>query len=186
MNISRITNYRALILAAEAGALNVTASTPEDEARVKEIIAEAESSMLQEPEDCSLLIQMLSGVHHSDGKRASEIFPTVDFSCYRGVYSSCSCQEGVWGIGSLGNNICARALSRYQTAVEELTFKESMRLLANLIFFLNKYHRNTGLGDTEPENAITVVVNQIFKDLGFKEIYRNEWQTHFAGRSATV
>lgn len=177
MNINRITKYRALILAAEAGALNVKASTPEEEARVSELIIEAENILKERPVASPLLDQMLTGPHWSDAKSPQELFPDIEFDCYRDVPSTCK-SPGTWGKGWTGDEICARALARYRDATQNLSFKESMTLLAHLMSFFDDHHANTGIGDTEPQYMMTDAVNGIFSDLGFKSISRNEWNQY--------
>lgn len=177
MNISRITKKQSLILAAEAGALNAKATTPEDEARVEELIREAEAVINGKPLECPLLTQMLTGPHPSDGKSPADLFPNIEFECYSNTYSNCKL-PGTWGNGWTGDEICARSLCRYKDELPSLEFKEAMTLLAHLIYFLKEHHANTGIGDTEPQCAITDAVNKIFEDvdkIGFRKISRNEW-----------
>lgn len=180
MNIRRLTKYRALVLAAEAGALASKASTPEEEQRVKDLLQEAESVIKQKPVRSLMLEQMLDGPHRSDDMNPLDLF-RIDFECYRKVVTTA--EAGVWGHGWTGNQICSRALARYNDAIQSLTFDESMVLLGHLMNFLYENHRNTGLGDTEPETAMTYTVNRIFASLGFRSIARGEWDRYLIRES---
>jgi len=175
MNIRRVTNYRALVLAAEAGALNLTAQTPEDEARAVELLKHAESIIEQLPTHNLVFEQMLEGDHPSDNMTHKELFPNVMFECYRDIPSEAD--EGIWGSGWLGNDIIARSLARYNDAIKDMENEEARALLARLIRFYQDHHDNTGIMDTEPRIAIQITVNEfIFAGKpGFSKCDRGDW-----------
>ena len=186
MNINRITNRRALILAAEAGALNARAATPEEDARVEELIRQAEAVIEQRPVACPLLDQMLEGEHPSDQMTPADLFPRIDFDCFANEPST-SETPGTFGNGMTGDEICARTLSRYRDSIRGLTFEEAMHLLAHLVAWMNEHHRNTGIGDTEPEYAIADAVSQyIFPEFDFKGIGRFELGKYLKREPQTI
>lgn len=186
MNLNRITNRRALLLAAEAGALNARAQTPEEDARVIELIRQAEAVIEQKPAPCPLLDQMLSGEHESDSKSAEEIFPEIEFDCYSGIPSTCKV-PGTFGNGWEGDEIVARCLARYRDAIHDLTHREAMHLLAHLVHWMYEHHANTGIGDTEPEYAIAdAVSHHIFPAMGWDGIRRHEWDQYLKVEAQTV
>jgi hypothetical protein len=186
MNIRRLTKYRALLLAAEAGALNAKATTPDDEARVIELIRQAEGIIEQKTVPCPLLDQMLSGEHESDRKSAEEIFPEIEFDCYSGIPSTCKV-PGTFGNGWEGDEIAARCLARYRDAIHDLTHREAMHLLAHLVHWMYEHHANTGIGDTEPEYAIADAVSlYIFPQMGWEGISRGAWSKYLQVEAQTT
>lgn len=178
MNIRRVTNYRALVLAAEAGALNMTVQTPEEEARVVELLRQAESIIEQRPTKSLVFEQMLEGEHLSDNVSHRESFPSFNFSCYSNVKSNAD--KSVWGSGWLGNDIISRSLSRYSDAIKDMSFNEAMSLLARMMRFFEDYHSNTGITDTEPQVAMQIVINDfIFAGkTGFNKYDRGDWSKY--------
>lgn len=178
MNIRRATNYRALVLAAEAGALNLTAKTQEDESRVRELLKHAEDIIEQRPTSNLIFEQMLNGDHSSDYMSHNKLFPNINFECYTDMKSTAD--MSVWGAGWIGNDIIARGLARYKDAIEGMEFKEAMTLLARLMRFFNDNHSNTGIGDTEPGIAMQIVINEsIFVGkVGYPKCNRGDWSKY--------
>lgn len=180
MNIRRTTKYRALVLAAEAGALNMTAKTPEDDARVVELLKQAENILEQRPTANLVFEAMLEGEHPSDNMSHKELFPNMMFSCYDGAVSLANQGPEVWGHGWVGNDIIARGLARYRDAIEDMEFTEARKLLARLIRFFQDHHESVGISDTEPRVAIQIAVNEfIFAGkTGFDKCDRGDWSKY--------
>lgn len=178
MNIRRVTPYRALVLAAEAGALNLTAQTPDEEARVRELLKHAEDIIEQRPTASLVFEQMLEGAHPSDGMSHNELFPNIMFECFRDKKSKAD--MSVWGSGWVGNDIIARGLARYKDAIEDMEFKEAMSLFARLMRFFEDNHENTGITDTEPRIAIQLVVNEFIfvGKVGYDKCNRGDWSKY--------